>query len=392
MIKREIEQVCKQLFAQYPILSITGPRQSGKTTLARALFPEKPYINFEYPDQRRLAIEDPRSFLKKFPEGAILDEIQRAPEIPSYLQGIVDEKKANGMYVLTGSQQFEVSQTISQSLAGRTAMIKLLPFTLGELASCATLQSLDEIMLNGFYPGRHVNAIDPKHYYSNYLETYIERDLRRISQIENLSLFEKFVRLLASRASSLLNANSLANDCGVSVPTIGRWISILEASYIVFMMPPFFRNIGKRLIKSPKIYFFDTGLLCFLLGIENRRHLESHPQRGAVFENMVVIELLKKRYNQGLHSNLNFFRDKTGNEVDVVLDQGISIIPIEIKSAQTPHQDFCRGLKVIRTLLPAEVNSGYVVYDGEIEQAVDSFEYINWRRMGRIAKQGIDPL
>jgi hypothetical protein len=239
-------------------------------------------------------------------------------------------------------------------------------------------------MLNGFYPGLHVNGIDPKHYYSNYLETYIERDLRRISQIENLSLFEKFVRLLASRASSLLNANSLANDCGVAAPTIGKWISILEASYIVFLLPPFFRNIGKRLIKSPKLYFFDTGLLCFLLGIENRRHLESHPQRGAIFENMVVMELLKKRYNQGLHSNLNFFRDKTGNEVDVVMDQGGSIIPIEIKSAQTPHHDFCRGLKVIRAALPAEVKSGYVVYDGDIEQAVDSFEFINWRKMSRI--------
>jgi hypothetical protein len=239
-------------------------------------------------------------------------------------------------------------------------------------------------MLSGFYPGLHVDGIEPRHYYSNYLETYIERDLRQISQIDNLSLFEKFVRLVATRASSLVNASSLANDCGVSVPTIGKWISILEASFIVHVLPPFFRNIGKRLIKSPKLYFVDTGLLCFLLGIENVSHLASHPQRGAVFENMVVMDLLKKRLNKGLHSNLFFYRDKTGNEVDVVMDCGTAIIPVEIKASQTPQPDFCKGLRVLRAALPGEVTAGYVVYDGDIEQAVDSFDFVNWRNMEAI--------
>jgi uncharacterized protein len=388
MIKREIEKVCKQLFTQFPILSITGPRQSGKTTLARNLFPDKPYINFEFPDERRLAIEDPRAFLNRYPEGAVLDEIQRVPEIPSYLQGIVDEKKTTGLYVLTGSQQFEISQTISQSLAGRAAMIKLLPLSIDELSGYRTPRSLDDLMLNGFYPGLHVSAIDPRHYYSSYLETYIERDLRQLTQIDNLGLFEKFMRLLAAGTSSLRNANSLANDCGISVPTAGRWISILEASYIVLQLPPFFRNIGKRLIKSPKLYFFDTGLLCFLLGIETKAHLQSHPHRGAIFENMIVMELLKKRFNQGLHSNLYFYRDKTGNEVDVVSDRGTKIVPIEIKSSQTPHADFCKGLKVLRAVLPDEVSDGYVVYDGDSEPTVDSFRYLNWRNLRLIDRQG----
>jgi predicted AAA+ superfamily ATPase len=283
LIKRTIGPVCRDAFKKYPIITITGPRQSGKTTLAKSLFPKMPYVNMEFPDDRRLAIEDPRGFLNNYPEGAILDEIQRTPELPSYLQGIVDEKKKNGMFVLTGSQQFEISQSITQSLAGRTAMIKLLPFTIEELYGPAFAGEVDTVMLNGFYPGLHINKINSSRYYSNYLETYIERDLRQLSQIENLTTFEKFVRLLASRAGSLLNASSIANDCGVSMPTIGKWLSLLEASYIVFLLPPFFRNIGKRLIKSPKIYFHDTGLLCFLLGIENESHLKSHPLRGNIF-------------------------------------------------------------------------------------------------------------
>jgi uncharacterized protein len=388
MIKRTIEPVCRAFSKKYPIITITGPRQSGKTTLARTLFPKKPYVNLEFPDDRRFAIEDPRGFLNKYPDGAVLDEIQRTPEIPSYLQGIVDEKKQNGLFVLTGSQQFEISQSISQSLAGRTAMVKLLPFSIDELYGTGTKEGTEAVLLKGFYPGLHNNKIGPSLYYSNYLETYIERDLRQLSQIDNLNTFEKFVRLLAGRAASLLNATSIANDCGVSMPTIGKWISLLEASYIVFLLPPFFRNIGKRFIKSPKIYFHDIGLLCFLLGIENESHLKSHPLRGNVFENMVTIDLLKKRYNQGLRSNLFFFRDRTGNEVDIVIDQGSTIVPIEIKSAKTASPDFCKGLKTLRTTLPGSIKEGYVIYDGASEHTLDSFHFLSWRNMNTI--KGLD--
>jgi len=381
MIKRDIEPICLELFRHFPIITITGPRQSGKTTLAKKLFPGKPYVNLEFPDQRLLASTDPRAFLNAFPDGAILDEIQRVPELPSYIQGIVDEKQQNGLFVLTGSQQFEISQSISQSLAGRTAMIKLAPLSISELAGTSELPDINTLLFNGFYPGLHTRSIQPYHFYSNYFETYIERDLRQLLLIGNLMLFEKFVRILATRAGSLLNYQSLANDCGVSQPTIKKWISILEASYIVFILPPFFRNISKRLIKAPKIYFLDTGLLCFLLGIESVRHVASHPLRGALFENCMIVELLKQRWNAAKRSNLFFFRDTSGNEVDVLAEEEGRLLPVEIKSAQTPSQEFIKSLRFVRTLFPDEISRGMVVYDGTIEQQIDGFEYVNWKNM-----------
>lgn len=381
MIKREIENVCLKLFSQYPILTITGPRQSGKTTLARNLFPKKPYVNLEMPDERRFALEDPRSFLSKFPGGAILDEIQRVPDLPSYLQGIVDDKKQNGLFVLTGSQQFEISRSISQSLAGRTAMVKLLPLSAGELAGYSPLGDLDALLIAGFYPGLHIQKIRPYHFYSSYFETYVERDLRQLSQIDDLRIFDTFVRLLAGRAGSLLNYSGLANDCGISQPTAKKWLSLLEASYIAFLLPPFFRNIGKRLIKMPKLYFFDTGLLCFLLGIENTKHLASHPLRGNIFENFVVVELLKFRFNQARHSNLFYYRDRAGNEVDVIIDQGTRLVPIEIKSARTETPEYLKSLRTFSALFPKETGEGFVVYDGAGEHAIDGFSFLNWKNL-----------
>jgi predicted AAA+ superfamily ATPase len=379
MIKREIEAVTLRLFSKYPVITITGPRQSGKTTLAKKLFPGKPYINLEYPDQRRFAVEDARGFLNRYPDGAVLDEIQRTPELPSYLQGIVDEKKRNAMFVLTGSRQFEVTRNISQSLAGRTAMVRLLPLSAAELASHAALPGLNELLVNGFFPGLHVNKVAPRHFYASYFETYIERDLRQLSQIENLRTFDKFVRLLAARTGGLLNHQSIANDCGVSQPTIRKWISILEAGFIVFLLPPFFRNIGKRLIKTPKVYFLDTGLLCFLLGVETAAHLAAHPLRGAVFENFIVAELLKKRYNDGLLSNIMFFRDRAGNEVDAIVEEGRTLLPIEIKSSQTASLDFTKSIDYFRALFPNQVKKGLVVYDGSEEAVKDRCEFINWK-------------
>jgi predicted AAA+ superfamily ATPase len=258
-------------------------------------------------------------------------------------------------------------------------MVKLLPLTIGESSSFAPLNDPDTAMLEGFYPGRLLQNIPPHFFYGNYFETYIERDMRQLSHIDNLSVFDKFVRLLATRTGSLLNHNSLANDCGLSQPTMKRWLSLLEAGYIVFLLPPFFRNIGKRFIKTPKVYFYDTGLLCFLLGIENRSHLATHPLRGSIFENMVVMELLKNRFNSGKRSNLYFFRDHNGNEVDVVMEQGAALVPFEIKSSSTKNVDFVKTLLFFKELFPKETQGGSVVYDGDSGATLHGFDFLNWK-------------
>jgi uncharacterized protein len=378
MIKRILQKECINLSHQYPIVTITGPRQSGKTTLAKACFPQKPYVNLEEPDQRHFAIEDPRGFLNQYPDGAVLDEIQRTPDIPSYIQSIVDSKPQNGMFVLTGSQQFEMTQTINQSLAGRTALIKLLPFSMKELSSLNKEDSLDEILLNGFYPRLHNEALNPSQFFMSYFETYIQRDLRQLSQIENLHLFEKFVRLLASRVGQLLNYNSLANDIGITQPTMRKWISLLEANYIAYLLPPYHRNIGKRLIKTPKVYFYDVGLATYLIGIENREQLANHPLRGYLFENFMIMEFLKNRFNRIKTPNLHFFRDRTGHEVDLVLQKASKLIPIEIKSAQTPNTDFTKDLEFFRKLFKNETSKAFVLYTGKERHSLKNTQYLPW--------------
>lgn len=378
MIHREIAHQCIKFTKQYPVLTITGPRQAGKTTLAKHLFPKKKYVNLEAPDIRRLAIEDPRSFLQQFPDGAILDEIQRVPELCSYIQTIVDDKNKKGMFILTGSQQFEISQNISQSLAGRTAIIKLLPLSMKELFLYKKKKNIDFVLLHGFYPRLHNEKLNPYHFYSNYFETYIERDLQQLSQIDNLIIFEKFVHLLAGHIGGLLNYNTLANDLGVSQPTIKKWISILQASYIVFLLPPYYKNIGKRLIKTPKLYFYDTGLVCYLLGIENIKELKTHPLRGLCFENLVIIEFLKNRFNQGKTSNLYFYRDRTGNEVDLILEHSATLLPVEIKSSQTIRSDFKHGINHFKALFKKEAEEGAIIYAGEQKQKNLNINYIPW--------------
>ncbi|MCX5781366.1 MAG: ATP-binding protein [Elusimicrobia bacterium] len=383
MIKRAIESKCIELAKQYPVITITGPRQSGKTTLARKLFPDKPYINFEDPDNRSRAKDDPRGLLKDLPDGAIFDEIQRVPEIPSYLQGIVDEKKKKGMFILTGSQQFEVSQTISQSLAGRTALLKLLPLSYHEISEAGKSggAGLEEFLLKGFYPQLYKEKIDTLSYYMNYYETYIERDLRQLSQVENLHTFDKFIRMLASRIGQIVNYNSIANDVGVSQPTIRKWLSLLEASYIAFVLPPYFANIGKRLIKTPKIYFYDTGLVSYLLGIENPRALRHHYLRGALFENFVVSEFLKSRFNKGMSSNLLFFRDRTGNEADLVVENALSVDLVEIKSAETYNESLSKGINKVKDMIRKKTRKAYVVYAGEKELSIKGIDYLPWRKI-----------
>jgi len=378
MITRDISVHLNNLAKKYPVITITGPRQSGKTTLATSVFKDKVYINLEMMDNREFANEDPRGFLRRIPDGAILDEIQRAPQLTSYIQGIVDEKKQNGMFLLTGSQQFEVSNSINQSLAGRTALLKLLPFSLNEVIDNYGYPGIDELIYNGFYPRIYDQNLQPSQALADYFETYVERDLRQLIQIKNLSSFQKFVKLCAGRTGQLLNLNSLGNDVGISHTTAREWLTILEASYIIFLLEPFHSNIKKRLIKSPKIYFYDVGLACYLLGIENLSQLRNHPLRGSLFENMVVMEILKYRYNQGKKNNLNFYRDSIGNEVDIIYNIGADILPIEVKAAETIASDFFKGFYVLEKVIGDIPYGKRIVYAGEQGQTRQDTQIITF--------------
>lgn len=365
MIQRTISPVLKRLAGQYPVVTVTGPRQSGKTTLCLTLFPDKPYVNLEAPDTRRFAIEDPRGFLAAYPDGAVLDEIQRAPELLSYIQPLVDKRQAPGQYILTGSQQFEVMEGVSQSLAGRTALVKLLPFSLAELPVGHRPASLDSLILTGFYPRIHDQGLNPSEASANYFETYVERDIRRLSAVRDLSQFERFVRMCAGRVGQLLNLQALAADVGVSHTTARAWLTLLEASYLVFILPPWFTNTGKRLVKTPKLYFYDVGLAAWLLGIENEVQASRDPLRGNLFENLVVMEVLKHRLNRGKRSNLHFYRDSKGSEVDLVLEFGTEVYPVEIKSGATVAPDFFKGLKSFGALGKAQPWKSALVYGGD---------------------------
>lgn len=344
LIDRKIEPVLKSLVAQYPVVMITGPRQSGKTTLCRKVFPDMAYVNLEAPDTRQFAQDDPRGFLASYHDGLIIDEVQRVPEITSYIQPLVDERRMPGQFILTGSQQFEVMEGISQSLAGRTAILKLLPFSIEELSGAGDLPSLDRLLLAGFYPRIYDMGLEPTRAMGDYVETYVERDLRRLINVRELGLFEKFLRLCAGRSGQLLNLQSLANDTGISHTTARGWLTILEASYIIYVLKPYYRNISRRLIKSPKLYFYDVGLASYLLGIENEGQVGRDPLRGNLFEGMVVMEALKFRLNRGKRDNMSFYRDSSGNEVDLVLEFGSSVFPVEIKGGVTISRDYFQGL------------------------------------------------
>jgi predicted AAA+ superfamily ATPase len=327
-------------------VAVTGPRQSGKTTLVKAAFPGKPYVSFEDPDQLESASGDPRGFLSRFPSGAILDEAQRFPEIFSYLQGVVDDRKTPGLFILTGSQQFGLISGISQSLAGRTALVQLLPFSIGEAAvGGIDLGPLPQALISGLYPPIHDRHLDPAVWYGNYVMTYLERDVRNLLAVRDLSQFRTFLRMCAARCGRLLNLSSLASDCGITHNTARSWISVLEASYIVHLLRPHSENFGKRMVKAPKLYFYDPGLAAWLLNIQGPDHMAVHPMRGELFEALIVAEFLKARYNRGLASNLFFWRDNIGEEIDLLIDEGTAVRPIEIKSGETVSEDYFRGLK-----------------------------------------------
>ena len=363
MIRREITPVLIKLFQQYPFVTLTGPRQSGKTTLCRMAFPELKYVNLEAPDQREFAESDPRGFLSRLGTGAILDEIQRVPDLPSYLQVLADEEGRNSLFVLTGSEQLRISESISQSLAGRTALLRLLPFSLAEREETGASNVIDEILYSGFYPRIHDRKLEPRQALGDYFETYVERDVRRIGEIRNLPGFRRFVRLCAGRVGQLVNLVALGADTGVSHTTARHWLALLEASYIVFRLPPFHANIRKRLVKSPKLYFYDVGLASYLIGIEHAGQVATHPLRGALFENAVVAETLKHRFNRGRRSNLSFFRDKSGLECDLLYETGEGIGAIEVKAGATIASDYFPALKRVAKVLP-RISNKAVVYGG----------------------------
>lgn len=371
MIEREITNVLTDLFEKNPVVTVTGPRQSGKTTVCRAAFPDLAYFNLERPDQREFATEDPRGFLRGCEGGAIIDEIQRAPDLVSYIQATVDETQRNGQFVLTGSRQFRVAEAVSQSLAGRTAVLRLLPFSIQEAQAARSGQGVDDFIFAGFYPRIYDQDLDPSLALGDYFETYVERDVRQISEIRNLSSFQKFVRLCAGRVGRLLNLYSLGNDTGVSHTTARQWISVLEASYIVFLLEPFHANVSKRLIKSPKLYFFDVGLATHLLGIESVDQIATHPLRGFLFENMIVLEALKHRFNHGRRSNLSFYRDSGGTEVDLLYGLAEKVVSIEIKSGETVSSSFFANLRKLRGYLPDRVAGEILVHGSESEAQRD---------------------
>lgn len=385
MIERRISSRLLRLAAQYPVLTLTGPRQSGKTTLVRHLFPQKPYVSLEDLDTRGFARSDPRGFLASFPDGAVLDEIQRVPDLLSYIQGIVDGRGEKGIFVLTGSQSFALMSGISQSLAGRSAIAELYPLSLGELAAAGELGDPWGRVHAGFYPRIVADRLDPSEAYNSYLRTYVERDIRSLSAVRDLGRFETFLTLCAGRTGQLLNIASLAADSGVSQNTAKDWLSLLETSYVLFQLRPWHANIGKRLIKSPKLYFVDSGLACALLSIRNPAVLASHPLRGQLFETMIVADFLKRRSHEGAFGAMHFYRDSGGREIDLIVDDGEGLDQVEIKSGLTIGEDFLEPLRWASGILP-RTRSSTLLYGGDADSDRGGVRVRSWRSLGGPAR------
>lgn len=384
MIPRLLQAELETQLNEYPIVTVLGPRQAGKTTLARLTLPNYDYVSLENPDTRQLATEDPRAFLKQYPTHAIFDEIQRAPHLLSYLQGIVDDNKSNGQFVLTGSHQLQLRESVSQSLAGRTGILHLLPLSIAELTHAGiAFDDASAYLFQGFLPRVYDQQQRPHIAYASYFQNYVERDVRQLIKLKDVVLFEKFMKLLAGRVGQVINYQSLGNDTGVDAVTIKSWLSILEASYVVFRLPPYFENFGKRVIKTPKIYFTDTGLLCYLLGIERIEQVSRDPLIGNLFENLVVLEALKTRYNAGLTPNLYFYRDNQGHEIDLLHKRGHELIATEIKSASTWTSRFKRALETFHTNVHPLAQKS-VVYGGDPIDFTDGTTAINFRQVSQL--------
>ncbi len=378
-----------ELADTFPIVAINGPRQSGKTTLARTAYPDKPYVSLEDPDIREAAISDPRAFLDSYLDGAIFDKAQRVPELFSYLQGIVDKDRANGRFILTGSHQFLLDQSISQSLAGRVGYLKLLPLSQEEVPNEPNVvNDLNRIIWRGLYPSTAIHNASPRLWYGSYVETYLERDVRQMINIRDLSSFQRFLRLCAGRSGSLLDVGGLGNEASLDYKTVKSWLSVLEASYIIHLLKPYHHNYNKRLVKTPKLYFLDTGLASWLLGIKEFSQLESHPLRGNLFETLIVSEILKLQYNQAEPANLYFWRDSNKNEVDLLLDQDTESIAIEIKSGKTFHSTFLKGLDYWKRLDPDKNKNTFLVYTGDDTQKSKKGHAItNWENLSKALKK-----
>ena len=380
MLARDAEKTLNRLAKSFPVVAITGPRQAGKTTLAKAVFKDKPYVSLENPDEREFAQNDPKRFLARFPNGAVLDEVQRCPALLSWLQGVVDERGVMGDFVLTGSAQFDLIEGITQTLAGRVGRVELLPLSSSELKAANQLpNSLSQMLIQGGYPALYDRKITPQDWFSNYVATYVERDVRQLISVRNLGQFQTFLKMCASRTGQLINLTSLGADCGISAVTAKQWLSVLETSYIVTLLRPHHSNFGKRLVKTPKIYFLDSGLAAWLMGIRSAETLETHAARGALFESWVVSELYKKRLNGGLPIDLYFWRDNTGNEVDLIIEKEKGLQPIEIKSGSTYAIDWSQGLKKWQALAKNSSLEPAILYGGESNFERESLKVWGWR-------------
>lgn len=384
-IHRELSSVLEEAYRYFSVITVTGPRQSGKTTLIRNLFPHLPYYSLESLDIRSFAENDPIAFLNQNEEGMILDEVHNAPDLLSYIQGIVDEHP-DKRYILSGSSQFAMLKRVTQSLAGRTAVFELMPLSYSETKDLTADVPLDKLLFNGFYPAIYSGRNVPEFLYPAYMKTYLDRDVRDLLQIKDMMQFHIFIKLCAGRIGSLFKASELANEIGVSPNTITSWLSVLQASYIVTLLPPYFENTSKRLTKMPKLYFLDTGLACYLLGIESPEQLSRDKMRGALFENFVVTEALKQQYNQGKESNLYFYRDSNQNEIDLLLKRNTRLYGIEIKSSMTYHKDFEKALKRIDEWVKAPVDGKAVVYAGNFENTAGEIKLLNYTNMDEVLK------
>ena len=383
MIPRLAAKTVHRLAKGFPVVALTGPRQSGKTTLARSLFAHKPYVTLENPDELAFATADPKRFLAQFAQGAVLDEVQRCPSLLSWLQGVVDERRQMGDFVLTGSAQFDLVAGITQSLAGRVGRVELLPLSMQELDHAGMAPPiLEDVLFQGGYPALYDRPLAPHDWFANYMSTYVERDVRQLLAVRDLAQFHTFVRMCAARTGHLLNLSALGADCGISAVTARHWLSVLESSYIITLLRPHHRNFGKRLVKSPKLYFVDVGLAAWLMGVRDANTLQTHAARGALFETWVVSELLKQRYNQGAPNDLHFWRDSTGTEVDVLIERPEGLVPVEIKSGSTWAADWVHGLNKWKAYankdamgpLPAQV-----IYGGNTSQSREGLKLWSWR-------------
>ena len=385
MITRRLEPHLRKLASRYAVVTLTGPRQSGKTTLARMAFPQSPYVSLELPSERSFALDDPIAFLARYPDGVILDEIQRAPELLSYIQVVVDEDSTPGRFLLTGSQNLGLLDSVTQSLAGRTALVQLLPLDLDELRRFSNAPGdLNSVLWSGAYPRIHDRRLDPAEWLESYTATYVERDVRTVLNVGDLEALQTFLRMCAGRVGQLLNLSSLASDCGISQPTARRWLSVLEASFVLFRVSPFHGSFGKRLMKTPKLYFYDSGLAASLLGIERPDQLAHHPLRGGIFECWVASEILKAHFHRGRRPRLFFYRERGRLEIDFLIETGTDLIALEVKAGRTPSSSFFGAFRLFEQRLAERGDARWrlsrriVVYGGEESQRRSAGELVAW--------------